>query len=45
MQKPVPSAFPSVNRQGIVTIQRVAGDNIALREALNAVGNNYDLWH
>jgi len=28
--------IPSINRQGIVPIQRVAGDNIALCEALNA---------
>ena len=27
--------IPSINRQGIVPIQRVAGDNIALCEALN----------
>ena len=28
--------IPSINRQGIVPIQRVAGDNIALCEALNS---------
>ena len=28
--------IPSINRQGIVPIQRVAGDNIALCQALNA---------
>jgi hypothetical protein len=28
--------IPSINREGIVPIQRVAGDNIALCEALNA---------
>ena len=28
--------IPSINRQGIVPIQRVAGDNIALCEAINA---------
>lgn len=45
MKKPVQIAFPSIKRQGIASFQRVAGDNIALREALNAVGNNNDLWH
>jgi len=43
MKKPVPLAFTSIIRQEIVTIQRVAGDNIALRESLDAVGNNNDL--
>ena len=28
--------IPSIKRQGIVPIQRVAGDNIALCEAINA---------
>jgi hypothetical protein len=28
--------IPSINRQGIVPIQRVAGDNVALCEAINA---------
>jgi hypothetical protein len=28
--------IPSINKQGVVPIQRVAGDNIALCEALNA---------
>ena len=33
--------IPSINRQGIVSIQRVANDNIVIREALNADLNQF----